>query len=65
MGGSIEYGKCEMCGTIGPLIRKYYYYGIKCECHSPEHFELVRHCKGCKPKPPKRTTISMNPTSER
>jgi len=57
----IEHGTCEVCGKKADLIRKYFYYGIKCECHSPEHFELIRHCKNCQPETPKQTTISIEP----
>lgn len=56
-----EHGKCDMCGKDKNLRRAYYYYGIKCECHSPEHFEMVRHCGDCHPEPPKETTIRVKP----
>ena len=52
MSGCIEHGLCQYCGYSGPINRKYYYYGIKCECHSPEHFEIVWHCDKCEPKDP-------------
>ena len=52
MSGCIEHGCCEYCGEIGPINRKYYTYGIQCQCHSPEHFELVYHCDKCEPKDP-------------
>lgn len=58
MCGEIEYGKCEICGEEAPLERTYFRYDLKCECHSPEHFELVRHCKGCKPVEPRETKVS-------
>jgi hypothetical protein len=57
MAGDIEYGACEVCYKEAPLSRKYYHYDIKCECHSPKHFEIVRHCKDCTPKEPKTTKI--------
>lgn len=59
-------GKCDICGNKAALNRKYYYYGIKCKCHSPEHFELVCYCNDCKDKvkPPKRTVIEIEPTKE-
>jgi hypothetical protein len=56
-----EYGKCEICGKESNLIRKYYYYSIKCECHSNWHFEVVRHCEKCNPKPPEKTLIYVSP----
>ena len=52
MGGDIEFGWCDYCGESGPINRKYYKYGVKCECHSPEHFEIVHHCNKCEPKDP-------------
>jgi len=55
--GEIEFGKCEVCGKEAPLRRTYFRYGIKCECHSPEHVELIRHCEECTPEEPKETKI--------
>lgn len=57
MSGSIEFGKCDICHQDKPLQRTYYRYPIKCECHGPEHFELVRHCTNCVPQEPKETKI--------
>lgn len=57
MSGIIEFGKCDICGNEDNLQRKYYKYDIKCECHSPYHFEIVRHCKECKPVEPIETRI--------
>lgn len=60
--GSIEIGKCSICSKTGiQLIRKYYHYGIKCECHSPDHFEIVFHCKDCVPVPPESTLVHIKP----
>lgn len=55
--GEIMYGKCEVCGKEGTLTRTYYYYNIKCECHSPNHFEIVDHHIACIPKEPRETKI--------
>lgn len=56
----IEYGKCEICGKEGPLQRTYFRYpDIKCECHSPYHFDLVIHCDECVPTQPEYTKISV------
>ena len=60
MGGSVEYSKCDYCGEAGPINREYFYYGIKCECHSPEHFELVLHCDKCEPIDPGIQRILLN-----
>ena len=57
--GEIEHGKCDICKKIRDLQRKYYYYDIKCECHSPNHFELVSHCKDCEPKEPVKTRVTF------
>lgn len=55
-----EIGKCECCGKDNVLLeRTYFRYPFKCECHSPEHFILVRHCKECKPKEPEETKITL------
>ena len=53
----IEYGKCEVCGKEGVLFRAYFHYGFKCQCHSPEHFEIVRHCADCIPQRPTKTKV--------
>ena len=62
--GDVEVDICDICGEKHTLQRKYYYYGIKCQCHSPEHFEIVRHCSTCIPKPPEKTTIHITPKGE-
>lgn len=61
MSGDIGFGKCDICLKPGELSRKYYYYDIKCECCSGDHFEIVHYCKNCKPKPPDKTTIYIQP----
>ena len=56
--GDMLFGKCEVCGKENvPLSRKYFYYDIACECHSPRHFVCVGHCKECKPKPPREIKV--------
>lgn len=57
--GEVEYGKCEICGKETYLSRKYYHYNIKCECCSPTHFVLIRHCKDCIPKPPMEIKVYL------
>lgn len=59
MSGEIEFDKCEVCGKETELQRTYFRYDVKCECHSPNHFELVRHCIDCVPEEPKYTKISV------
>lgn len=57
---AIEYGKCEICGKEAPLTRTYYHYnGLKCDCHSSEHFDLVRHCVGCTPIQQRTTRVEL------
>lgn len=58
--GEIEVGTCECCGKENVnLMRKYFYYPIKCECCSPEHFVLIRHCGECEPTEPRETKIIL------
>ena len=59
MSGDVELGTCEICGEECPLQRKYWYYDIKCECHSPRHFEMVRHCNKCTPIEPDTITVTL------
>ena len=59
MCGETEFGKCDICKEDKPLERTYYRYDIKCECHSPYHFELVIHCKDCVPEEPSETKIVL------
>ncbi len=59
--GEAEFGKCDICRNDASLQRTYYYYDIKCDCHSPQHFELVRHCSNCIPKPPLQTIVNIRP----
>jgi hypothetical protein len=54
-----NYGKCDVCGKEGNLTRTYFRYPIKCECHSPQHFELIEHHKECKPKELTYTKVSF------
>jgi len=64
-----EYGKCDICGATDVLLaRKYYYYDVDCECcvHNKrnsreKHFEIVRYCNNCKPKPPRRISAVIKP----
>lgn len=56
---NIEFGTCEICGIDSYLSRKYFRYDIKCECHTPEHFEMVRHCNSCIAKEPIETHVIL------
>lgn len=60
MNGVGMFGRCEVCGKEGPLTRTYFRIPIKCDCHSPEHFDAVDHCTGCMPvRPTTKITLTM------
>ncbi len=64
--GTSESGTCDICKTeCHSLARKYYKYDVDCECcggaAKDYHFEIVKHCFNCEPKPPKKITASMIP----
>jgi hypothetical protein len=59
MCGSMMFGRCQCCGKEKPLTRTYFDYPIKCECHSPNHFEMVEHCKDCTPREPEYTKVEF------
>lgn len=61
--GECEWGICDVCGKYSPLERTYFGYDIKCECHSPNHFELVHHCSNCVPVEPEYTKVTMKTSS--
>ena len=63
MCGSVEFGKCEVCGKEAPLQRTYWHYNVKCECHSPSHWEMKRHCVDCIPEEPVVTNITLKTES--
>ena len=66
--GDIEYGLCDICKEETTLSRKYYYYDIPCDCcngKKDKHFEIVRHCFLCEPKPPRVISVSLEPVSSR
>lgn len=54
-----EHGQCSVCGKDGIVERTYFHYDMKCECHSPNHFEIIRHCSTCTPKEPTETRVSI------
>lgn len=62
--GDVEYGKCDICLEMDNLSRRYYYFPIPCECCSNQHFEIVRHCKNCKPEQPAYTKPMLRTKSE-
>jgi hypothetical protein len=57
--GEVMYGACQCCGKDSFLQRTYFRYDLKCECHSPYHFEIVDHCKECTPIEPQYTKVSV------
>jgi len=54
-----ELGICDICNQLTHLQRTYFRYDIKCECHSPYHFEVVHHCSSCQPLEPKETRVIL------
>ncbi len=64
MSGDQEFGRCEICHKVAGLKRTYFHYDIKCDCHSPNHFELVIHCSECKPKEPRETKVMIRPKKQ-
>ena len=59
MAGETEFGRCEICKENKPLLRTYYRYPFQCKCHSPQHFEMIRHCSTCIPEEPELTKITI------
>ena len=57
--GDIMLGTCELCGKTDVVLSKTYfkYSNIKCGCHAPQHFEVIYHCKDCKPVEPMTTVV--------
>jgi len=46
------------------LNRKYYKYDIKCNCCNGEfdnHFEIIKYCNNCEPKPPEKISVNIKP----
>ena len=63
---NVEVDYCDICHKKKQIKRKYYYYDVNCDCcGSPRgHFEIVRYCDECTPKPPKRINIMMEPYND-
>ena len=59
MSGEMQFGKCDICKKQTIVESKFYHYGFKCDCHSPEHFERVNYCKDCVPKKPPYTKVTL------
>ena len=50
----IEMDYCDVCHQYKQVQRKYYHYPLNCECCGGQyHFEIVKYCNDCEPKPPK------------
>lgn len=65
--GDVEFAKCDICKNEDHVSRKYYYYDIKCDCcngKDDNHFEIVRYCKDCLPKPPYNIKLMYKPITE-
>lgn len=62
--GAQEFSKCDICEQDAIVDRKYYYYDVKCDCCNSKndpHFEIVRYCVKCEPKPPRTITVFLKP----
>lgn len=59
MSCDMQFGKCDICKKQTIVESKFYKYGFKCDCHSPEHFERVNYCKDCVPKKPPYTKVTL------
>lgn len=59
MSGETQFGECDICKKQTFVESKFYHYGFKCDCHSPEHFERVNYCKDCAPKKPPYTKVTL------
>lgn len=67
MMADVELANCDMCHVLKPVQRKYYTYDIKCDCcnnKEDDHFEIVRHCVTCAPKPPTKVLANLRPNNE-
>lgn len=63
----IEKSVCDICGNVKEVNRKYYEYSIPCDCCNRKedyHFEIVRYCSECTPKPPGRISVVLQPVSQ-
>ena len=59
--GELEIGRCDLCGRDSVVLhRKYFRYDIPCECHSPSHFVLIRHCVNCTPREPAEIIVRFS-----
>jgi len=53
-------GTCDICKKENLYLgRTYFNYDIECECCSPNHFEIINHCKDCEPVEPQKTRIIL------
>ena len=57
----IEKDYCDICHKYTTVSRRYYHYKLDCECCGGEHFEIVKYCKRCRPRPPHRISAIVKP----
>ena len=58
----IEMDYCDVCHQYKQVQRKYYHYPLNCECCGGQyHFEIVKYCNDCEPKPPKWIMAQAHP----
>lgn len=59
--GEQELDVCSCCGKKTVVMRKYYHYSVDCDCcNGDTHFEIVKHCENCTPRPPARARIILD-----
>ena len=60
--GDIEVDYCDICHQYKQVQRKYYHYPFNCECCGGQyHFEVIKYCNNCRPKPPEWIRAQVNP----
>lgn len=57
--GDVQFGHCDMCGTLDDISTTFYSFPIACECCGPTHNHRVNFCKKCTPVMPKETKITV------
>lgn len=63
--GDSEYGQCMYCQKIGNVQRAYYHYDVECGCCGDKHFEYIKHCDDCIPRPPVKISAYVVSIEER
>ena len=57
-----EVDYCDICHKKKEVTRQYYSYNIDCDCcGGMYHFEVVKTCQDCEPRPPKWIHAKVKP----